>query len=126
MKTTTGQKLKIGIFTAIGLLILFAFVFLIGSQKNMFSSTYRLHGIFKNVGGLQVGNNARLAGINVGVVEAITILTDTAVRVDITINSKYQKFIKMHLNKKVFKRSVNIERYSFIHNSGVNYCLFWL
>lgn len=94
MKTTTGQKLKIGIFTALGLLILFAFVFLIGSQKNMFSSTYRVHGIFKNVGGLQAGNNARLAGINVGVVEAITILTDTSVRVDLTINSKFEKFIK--------------------------------
>ena len=94
MKTTTGQKLKIGIFTAIGIAILFAAVFLIGSQKNLFSSTYRVHGIFKNVSGLQVGNNVRLAGINVGVVEAITILTDTSVRVDLTINSNYQKFVK--------------------------------
>lgn len=94
MRTTTGQKLKIGIFTAIGLLILFAAVFLIGSQKNLFSSTYRVHGIFKNVGGLQIGNNVRLAGINVGVVESIEIITDTSVRVDLTINSKYQKFVK--------------------------------
>ncbi|RKR81193.1 phospholipid/cholesterol/gamma-HCH transport system substrate-binding protein [Mucilaginibacter gracilis] len=94
MKTTTGQKLKIGIFTAIGILILFAAVFLIGSQKNLFSSTYRVHGIFKNVGGLQVGNNVRLAGINVGVVESIEILTDTSVRVDLTINTNFQKFVK--------------------------------
>jgi phospholipid/cholesterol/gamma-HCH transport system substrate-binding protein len=94
MKATTGQKLKIGIFTAIGILILFAAVFLIGSQKNLFSSTYRVHGIFKNVGGLQVGNNVRLAGINVGVVESIEILTDTSVRVDLTINTHFQKFVK--------------------------------
>jgi phospholipid/cholesterol/gamma-HCH transport system substrate-binding protein len=94
MKTTTGQKLKIGIFTAIGILILFVAVFLIGSQKNLFSSTYRVYGVFKNVGGLQIGNNVRLAGINVGVVEAITILTDTSVRVDLTINTNVQKFVK--------------------------------
>jgi len=94
MKTTTGQKLKIGIFTAIGLLILFAAVFLIGSQKNLFSSTYKLNGVFKNVGGLQVGNNVRLAGINVGVVDGISILTDTSVRVDLTLNSHYKEFVK--------------------------------
>ncbi|EHQ27336.1 MlaD family protein [Mucilaginibacter paludis] len=94
MKTTTGQKLKIGIFTAIGILILFVAIFLIGSQKNLFSSTYRVHGVFKNVGGLQVGNNVRLAGINVGVVEGIQILTDTSVRVDLTLNTSVQKFVK--------------------------------
>jgi phospholipid/cholesterol/gamma-HCH transport system substrate-binding protein len=94
MKTTTGQKLKIGIFTAIGIAILFAAVFLIGSQKNLFSSTYNLNGVFKNVGGLQVGNNVRLAGINVGVVSNIEILTDTSVKVSLTLNSHYKDFVK--------------------------------
>jgi phospholipid/cholesterol/gamma-HCH transport system substrate-binding protein len=94
MKTTTGQKLKIGIFTIIGIAILFIAIFLIGSQKNLFSSTYSVHGVFKNVGGLQIGNNVRLAGINVGVVDGITILTDTSVRVDLTLNTNVQKFIK--------------------------------
>ena len=60
MKTTTGQKLKIGIFTIIGIVILFVAIFLIGSQKNLFSSTYTVYGTFKNVGGLQIGNNVRL------------------------------------------------------------------
>ncbi|WP_448701791.1 MlaD family protein [Mucilaginibacter sp. AW1-3] len=94
MKTTTGQKLKIGLFTLIGIVILFVAIFLIGSQKNLFSSTYGVYGIFKNVGGLQVGNNVRLAGINVGVVQGINILTDTSVRVDLTLNSNVKKFVK--------------------------------
>jgi len=94
MRTTTGQKLKIGIFTIVGILILFIAIFLIGSQKNLFSSTYNVHGIFKNVGGLQVGNNVRLAGINVGVVQSINILTDTSVRVDLTLNTNVKKFVK--------------------------------
>ncbi|MBW4890422.1 MCE family protein [Mucilaginibacter sp. HMF5004] len=94
MRTTTGQKLKIGIFTIIGIVILFVAIFLIGSQKNLFSSTYNLHGTFKNVGGLMVGNNVRLAGINVGVVSSVELITDSTARVDVTLNSKYQKFIK--------------------------------
>lgn len=94
MKATAGEKLKIGIFTIIGIAILFSAIFLIGSQKNLFSSTYKVNGLFKNVSGLQVGNNVRLAGINVGVVEDIEILTDTSVRVDLTLNTKVQKFVK--------------------------------
>jgi phospholipid/cholesterol/gamma-HCH transport system substrate-binding protein len=94
MKTTTGQKLKIGIFTAIGIAILFAAIFLIGSQKNLFSSTYKVYGVFKNVGGLQIGNNVRFAGINVGVIDGIQLITDTSVRVDLTLNTSVQKFIK--------------------------------
>jgi len=94
MKTTASQKLKIGIFTTLGLVILFIAIFLIGSQKNLFSSTYTLRGVFKNVGGLQVGNNVRLAGINVGIVEGINLLTDTSVQVDLTLNSSFKKFVK--------------------------------
>jgi len=94
MRTTASQKLKIGIFTTLGLVILFVAIFLIGSQKNLFSSTYTLRGVFKNVGGLQVGNNVRLAGINVGIVEGINLLTDTSVQVDLTLNSSFKKFVK--------------------------------
>lgn len=94
MRTTTAQKLKIGIFTILGIVVLFVAIFLIGSQKNLFSSTYTMHGTFKNVGGLIVGNNVRLAGINVGVVSDIDLITDSTARVVVTLNSKYQKFIK--------------------------------
>jgi len=94
MRTTASQKLKIGIFTTLGLVILFIAIFLIGSQKNLFSATYTLHGVFKNVGGLQVGNNVRLAGINVGIVDGINLLTDTSVQVDLTLNSSVKKFVK--------------------------------
>jgi len=43
---------------------------------------------------LQVGNNARFAGINVGVVENIEIKNDTSVDVVLTLNSDVKKFIK--------------------------------
>src|ERR1700761_1215595 len=94
MKTTSGQKLKIGLFTFIGLLILVLGIFFIGNQKNLFSSTFTVYGVFKNVSGLQVGNNVRFAGINVGVVQDINIVSDTSVRVDLTINNSVKKFIR--------------------------------
>jgi phospholipid/cholesterol/gamma-HCH transport system substrate-binding protein len=94
MKTTSGQKIKIGIFALAGLAVLVLAIFFIGNKKNMFSSTFNVHGMFKNVSGLQVGNNARFAGINVGVVQDIQIKTDSSVNVVLTLNSDVRKFIK--------------------------------
>ncbi|MDB5114658.1 MAG: hypothetical protein JWQ79_150 [Mucilaginibacter sp.] len=94
MKTTPSQKLKIGLFTFVGLLVLIAAVFFIGNQKSLFSSTIKLSGTFKNVSGLQVGNNVRFAGINIGVVNDIDIINDTSVKVVLTINQDVKKFIK--------------------------------
>src|ERR1700712_2196412 len=94
MKTTASQKIKIGLFTFVGILVLVLIIFFIGNQKNLFSSTFNVYGTFKNVSGLQVGNNVRFAGINVGVVQAINIETDSSVRVDLTLNNSVKKFIK--------------------------------
>lgn len=94
MKTTTDQKIKTGGFIIAGIIVLLLGIFLIGNQKNMFSSTFSVYGIFKNVSGLQVGNNVRFAGINVGVVDGIDIVTDSSVRVTVTLNNNVKKFIK--------------------------------
>ena len=77
-----------------GLAVLVLAIFFIGNKKSLFSSTFNVHGMFKNVNGLQVGNNVRFAGINVGVVEDIEIITDSAVKVTLTLNESVRKFIK--------------------------------
>ncbi|GAA4468894.1 MCE family protein [Nemorincola caseinilytica] len=94
MKATTGQKIKIGIFTISGLLILVAGIFLIGSKKNMFNDTFIIYGTFKNVGGLEIGNNIRFAGINVGTVKDIRIVADTQIRVDMLMKEEVRPFLK--------------------------------
>jgi phospholipid/cholesterol/gamma-HCH transport system substrate-binding protein len=94
MKATSSQKIKIGLFVVIGLVAVFVGIFLIGSQKSMFNSTFNVYGVFKNVNGLLVGNNVRFAGINVGVVEGINIVSDSSVKVDLTLNDNVKKFIK--------------------------------
>jgi phospholipid/cholesterol/gamma-HCH transport system substrate-binding protein len=50
--------------------------------------------VFKDVSGLQPGNNVRFAGINVGIIDNITIVNDTSVRVDMQIQDDVKKFIK--------------------------------
>jgi phospholipid/cholesterol/gamma-HCH transport system substrate-binding protein len=94
MKTTASQKIKIGLFTIVGLTVLIAIIFLIGNKRNLFSSTFDVYGTFKNVNGLAIGNNVRFAGITVGIVDNITIINDTTVRVDLTLNDDVKKFLK--------------------------------
>jgi phospholipid/cholesterol/gamma-HCH transport system substrate-binding protein len=94
MKTTSGQKIRIGGFVVAGLAILIAGIFLIGNRKGLFTKTFNIYGLFKTVNGLQIGNNARFAGINVGVVSDIQIANDTTVKVILTVNESVRKFIK--------------------------------
>lgn len=94
MKTTGSQKIRIGLFTVIGLALLVAIIFLIGNKRNLFSSTFGVYGTFRNVNGLAIGNNVRFAGITVGIVDNITIINDSTVRVDLTLNNDVKKFIK--------------------------------
>jgi phospholipid/cholesterol/gamma-HCH transport system substrate-binding protein len=95
METHTIKfKVRLGLFIAGGLLIFIVAVFIIGRQKNMFVPVYKLTTTFYNVSGLQVGNNIRFSGINVGTVDNIKIINDSTVQVDMLIQKNVQKFIK--------------------------------
>lgn len=94
MKTTPSQKIKIGLFALVGLAVLIAAIYLIGQRKSLFSSTFNVYGKFHNVNGLVIGNNVRFAGINVGVVDDITIIDDSTVKVTLTLNKSVKKFIR--------------------------------
>jgi phospholipid/cholesterol/gamma-HCH transport system substrate-binding protein len=94
MKKEIHYKWKLGMFVTIGLLIFIITIYLIGKQKNIFGSTFNLKTVFRSVSGLQQGNNVRFDGINVGTVDDIQIMSDTAVEVDVVIQKDVQRFIK--------------------------------
>jgi len=94
MKKETNNKVKLGIFVSLGIVLLIATIYFVGQRKQMFSKTITISGIFKDINGLQVGNNVRFSGINVGTVENINIITDSTVQVDMVIEKSTQKFIK--------------------------------
>jgi phospholipid/cholesterol/gamma-HCH transport system substrate-binding protein len=94
MEKNSTNKIKLGIFISLGMLILILGVYFIGERQQMFRSTFRLNGVFKNVSGLQIGNNVRLLGVNVGTIDNITIISDTLVNVEIMIDEDARQFIK--------------------------------
>lgn len=85
---------RLGIFVVAGLALLVAGIFYIGRQKHLFNPVVNLNTTFKNISGLEVGNNVRFSGINVGTVEQIRIINDTTVKVYIIVDKEVQKFIK--------------------------------
>lgn len=94
MQKETGFTWKLGMFVILGLVLFIGTIYLIGKQKNLFGSTFRLNARFKSVSGLKVGNNVRFAGITVGTVDEIALITDTSVEVHLLIKKEVQKFIK--------------------------------
>ncbi|MCL6460654.1 MAG: MCE family protein [Flavobacterium micromati] len=94
MKQETGYQWKLGMFVIIGLVLFVGTIYFIGKQKNLFGSTFELNSKFKSVNGLEVGNNVRLSGINIGTVDGIEFLTDSSVVIKLVIKDEVRKFIK--------------------------------
>ncbi len=94
MEKKTGNTVKLGAFVTLGVLLFIFAIYFIGKKQHMFSRVFKISGVFKNVGGLLVGNNVRFSGINVGTVENIEIINDTSVRVNMVIDENTHRFIK--------------------------------
>lgn len=95
MDTYTQKfKVRLGLFVAGGLALFVLAIFIIGKQKNLFNPVFKITTTFYNVSGLQVGNNIRFSGINVGTVDNINIINDSTVRVDMLVRQEIKKFIK--------------------------------
>jgi len=87
-------KVRLGLFVIGGLAIFVLAIFIIGKQKNLFNPVFKLTTTFYNVSGLQVGNNIRFSGINVGTVNGIKIINDSTVRVEMIVRKEIKQFIK--------------------------------
>ncbi len=94
MSKDRANTIKLGIFVIVSVAIFILAVYILGSQKNMFQPTFRVHAVFNNAKGLKVGNNVRYAGIEAGTVENIAILSDTSIKVTMILQKKVQPYIK--------------------------------
>jgi len=94
MATSSTSYIRLGIFTIVGVGLLVGCLYFIGKEKNLFSDTFQVTGIFRDVNGLASGSNVRFGGINVGTVEDIELLTDSTVKVNMIIDAQVRKFIK--------------------------------
>jgi phospholipid/cholesterol/gamma-HCH transport system substrate-binding protein len=94
MNKESGFQWKLGMFVIIGLVLFVSTIYFVGKQKNLFGSTFRLKSNFKTVSGLEVGNNVRFSGINIGTVSEIELISDSSVVVNLLIKDEVQQFIK--------------------------------
>lgn len=129
MEKESGYTWKLGMFVSVGLLLFIMAIYFIGKQKNLFGSTFNISSKFKTVSGLEVGNNVRFSGINIGTVEEIRIINDSSVIVTMVIKDEVRKFIKTDaragigsdglMGDKVLTISPGAKSTKIIENNGV-------
>jgi len=117
---TSRFKIRLGLFIIGGLLLFVTAIFIIGKQKNMFNPVFKLTTTFYNVSGLQVGNNIRFSGINVGTVDNIDIINDSTVRIDMLIRKEIQKYIKTDCNTAIGSSGIIGDKLLIITQSKTN------
>lgn len=87
------SNLKVGLTVFIGLVILFIFLFIVGSENNFLTSKYQLKIFVSNVQGLNSGSMVSLGGIKIGSVKDIAFARkdgENGVNVTLDILTKYQ------------------------------------
>ena len=96
MAKQTINNIKLGIFIIAGLLLLILGLYMIGRDSNLFSSNYVLKARFEHVQGLTPGNNIRYAGIQVGTVKKVAIISDSSIEVTMFIEEDMKQFIRVN------------------------------
>lgn len=94
MNKSTSQKIRLGVFVVVGALLLIAALYFIGNRQHLFSKNIAIYAEFVNVNGLQLGNNVRYSGINVGTVADIEMLGESKIIVEMMIEEKTADFIR--------------------------------
>src|SRR5688572_7269437 len=89
-----AQQIKLGAFVLAGVALLLISVFLIGSQNNVFSRTFTVSAVFKNVEGLKPGDNVWLSGVKIGTVSDVRIVSEGQVIVNLALKENQNKFIQ--------------------------------
>lgn len=111
-------KIRLGLFALGGLLLFVVAIFVIGRQKNLFDPVFTVNATFYNVSGLQVGNNVRFAGINVGTVNGIAIINDSMVVVELMVKTSVQSYIKKDSEVAIGSEGIIGDRLIIISQGG--------
>jgi len=88
------QNIKLGAFIIGGIVIFFAAILYLGSQKSYFNKTFTVSSVFKNVEGLKEGDNVWLSGVKIGMVKKVQIISEGRVLVNLDLKEKQNEFIK--------------------------------
>ena len=95
MSTESSKRtVVVGVFVLVGIVIFLAGVFVLGGQQKRFTRSIRLMALFKDVGGLKVGNNVWFSGVKIGTVKRISFVSNAQVEVDMNIEASSKQYIR--------------------------------
>jgi phospholipid/cholesterol/gamma-HCH transport system substrate-binding protein len=90
-----NSLIRVGIFIVLGGAALVVGIFLVGNEEGLFRESFGVSAYFNTIEGLRTGAAVRLAGVDVGIVDKITISPqNNKVRVDLKLRSVVKNFIK--------------------------------
>lgn len=101
MKTTKTRAVTVGIFILIGLVIFIVGILTLGGQQKTFVKAVSVKAIFKDVGGLQKGNNVWFSGVKIGTVKRIEFYGSSEVMISMNIEEEAQKYIHKDSKAKI-------------------------
>ena len=84
----------VGIFVVASLVALLVMVLIIARQEGLWQNYLEYQAVFKNISGLRVGSEVRLAGVVVGSVTKTSVRTDGKILVTFEVLEKYRNQIR--------------------------------
>lgn len=88
------QNIKLGAFVLAGLVLFFTAILFMGKQNTVFTKTFTVSAVFKNVEGLKEGDAVWLSGVRIGIVRGVKIIEEGKVIVDLSLRERQNEFIK--------------------------------
>lgn len=86
---------KAGIFVIVSMFLFFGSIWVMGREREIFSSQKDYFTQFKDVKGLSIGAPVRLGGITIGRVSEITFSPESEVKVTLSLNERYLDRIRL-------------------------------
>ena len=88
------RSVIVGLFVAIGIIILVAGILVLGGQQNRFSKTVTVTTVFDDVSGLKPGNNVWFSGVKIGTIKNITFKDLQDVEISMIIEESSREYIR--------------------------------
>lgn len=121
MEVSISSQIKVGIFIALGFVVVLGSIFFLGADKTLFTSYVKLNAHFEQVQGLAAGSVVSLSGVNVGNVEKIEFISETnSLNVVLLVNDKFMNRITTGSTVEIRTQGALGDKYVFIYPGPYN------
>lgn len=101
MNASNKRAVTVGIFIFIGIVIMLIAVLTLGGQKKTFVRSVQVSALFKDINGLQAGNNIWYSGVKIGTVKRIEFTGSESVKVLLNVQEDYTQYIHKDCKAKI-------------------------